>query len=187
MNGPKLEAVRAAFGAFAPSAQVQGVDVESGVSEQPVGYPEIILGATTRAARAAAAGECDFGVGIEDGLVELPGGDPSAPTHLNVGCAAVTDGVRTSIGFSSGFAYPPGCAEPALRDREPIGDLFDRFWRDARPQSGSASQGPTALSTGNIGKLSDGALPRSEYARHGVLCALVAFLQPDLYEANAGH
>jgi hypothetical protein len=24
-------------------------------------------------------------------------------------------------------------------------------------------------------------LPRAEYARHGVLCALVAFVQPDLY------
>lgn len=177
-NGPKLEAVRAAFGAFSPDAQVEGVAVESGVPEQPVGYAEIVRGARNRARRAAAAGSCDFAVGIEDGLVELPGGCEAPFAHVNVGCAAVTDGVRTAIGFSSGFAYPPACAETAAREREPIGDLFDRLWRSAR---GGAPGAPSALSTGNIGKLSDGALPRSEYARHGVLCALVAFLQPDLY------
>jgi len=37
---------------------------------------------------------------------------------------------------------------------------------------------------GNVGKLTAGVLPRSEYARHAVLCALVAFLNPDLYPAS---
>jgi non-canonical (house-cleaning) NTP pyrophosphatase len=45
---------------------------------------------------------------------------------------------------------------------------------------------PSALSTGNIGRLSNGVLPRAEYARHGVLCALVAFVQPDLYGFEEG-
>ena len=34
---------------------------------------------------------------------------------------------------------------------------------------------------GNVGKLTLGVLTRSEYARHAVLCALIAFLHPDLY------
>jgi non-canonical (house-cleaning) NTP pyrophosphatase len=34
---------------------------------------------------------------------------------------------------------------------------------------------------GNVGRLTLGVLPRAEYARHAVLCALVAFLHPDLY------
>jgi non-canonical (house-cleaning) NTP pyrophosphatase len=34
---------------------------------------------------------------------------------------------------------------------------------------------------GNVGKLTAGVLTRSEYARHAVLCALVAFVNPDLY------
>jgi non-canonical (house-cleaning) NTP pyrophosphatase len=102
---------------------------------------------------------------------------------LNIGCAAITDGERTSIGFSSAFAYPPDCWIPAVRDHEPIGKIFDRLWES---HGGDRSPTPSAGTVGNIGRLSDGVLPRAEYARHGVLCALVAFLQPDLYEFTDG-
>lgn len=187
MNAPKLEAVRAAFAAFAPQVQIDGVVVDSGVPEQPVGYDEIIRGARNRASLAAAASECDFGVGIEDGLVPLPTADCGATVnaHMNVGCAAVTDGQRTAIGFSSAFAYPLACLEPAVRERKPIGEIFDRLWQQREADS-SARGGPSASTSGNIGRLSGGVLSRSEYARHGVLCALVAFLQPDLYEIDPG-
>ena len=70
-----------------------------------------------------------------------------------------------------------------MRDREPIGAVFDRIW-EAR--SGESIAKPSALSVGNIGRLSGGVLPRAEYARHGVLCALVAFVQPDLYGFKEG-
>ncbi len=191
MNAPKLEAVRAAFAAFAPQVQIDGIAVASGVSDQPVGFEEIIRGARNRASLAAASSECDFGVGIEDGLVALPIPDSGSNPHMNIGCAAVTDGQRTAIGFSSAFAYPAACSVPAVRERAPIGDLFDQLWRQ-RGAAGSASANrdgtdvPSAITTGNIGRLSDGVLPRSEYARHGVLCALVAFLQPDLYAIDPG-
>jgi len=189
MNPPKLEAVRAAFAAFAPGVQIDGVDVDSGVPSQPVGYDEIIRGARNRAQLAAASSECDFGVGIEDGLVLLPASESGAMlnAHLNIGCAAVTDGRRTSIGFSSGFAYPPECADPAVHERLPIGEIFDRVWQQREASLADRAPDvrqtgvPSAISSGNIGRLSDGVLTRSEYARHGVLCALVAFLQPDLY------
>jgi len=157
---------------------VTGVAVASGVPEQPVGFAEIVRGARNRARAAAAAGACDFAVGIEDGLVEIAGAAGEPPEIVNIGCAAVSDGRRVSLGFSSGFAYPPGVAEPAARDRRPIGELFDDLWKERRGESGRL---PSARTTGNIGKLTLGALPREEYARHAVLCALVAFLHPDLY------
>jgi non-canonical (house-cleaning) NTP pyrophosphatase len=120
-----------------------------------------------------------LGIGIEDGLVPLPTGSSEGEVvHLNIGCVAITDGERTSIGFSSAFGYPPECSLPAVRDREPIGAAFDRLWEARR---GEPVTKPPALSTGNIGRLSEGVLPRAEYARHGVLCALVAFVQPDFY------
>jgi hypothetical protein len=62
-----------------------------------------------------------------------------------------------------------------VRDRAPIGALFDRFWQERR----SEATAPRAL--GNIGKLTLGVLPRSEYTRHAVLCALVALIHADLY------
>jgi len=179
VNEPKLAAVRSAIGAYAPDAKIEGVVVASGVPEQPVGFEEIIRGAHNRAAGAVSESPCDLGIGIEDGLVPLPTGGPEGGiVHLNIGCVAITDGERTSIGFSSAFGYPPECSIPAVRDREPIGAAFDRLWEAHR---GDSAAKPSALSTGNIGRLSNGVLPRAEYARHGVLCALVAFVQPDLY------
>jgi len=179
LNEPKLAAVRSAIGAYAPDAQIEGVAVPSGVPEQPVGFEEVIRGARNRAAGAIRGTACDLGIGIEDGLVPLPTGDPAGElAHLNIGCAAVTDGERTSIGFSSAFGYPVACSTSAVRDREPIGPAFDRYWESRR---GASAAIPSARSIGNIGRLTDGVLPRAEYARHGVLCALVAFAQSDLY------
>lgn len=179
-NEPKIEAVRAAIAPYTATARVEGIAVASGVSEQPVGLEEILRGARNRAQRAASAGGsgCDLGVGIEDGLLDLgalgvPGLEP-----VNIGCAAVTDGSRTSVGFSSAFPYPPQCTLRAIRDREPIGGLFDSLWAEVK---GEAASVPSARTQGNVGKLTLGVLPRSDYARHAVLCALVSFLHPDLY------
>jgi inosine/xanthosine triphosphatase len=179
INGPKLAAVRSALGAYAPDVTVEGVVVDSGVPEQPVGFDEIIRGARNRAAGAVSGCSYDLGIGIEDGLIPYPVAPSSGEiAHLNIGCVAITDGERNSIGFSSAFAYPPACSIQAANDRQPIGVVFDRLWEDRR---GESSRLPSALSTGNIGRLSNDVLPRAEYTRHGVLCALVAYLQPDLY------
>ena len=194
-NAPKIEAVRAALARLvgpeaAPVLRVEGVDVASGVAEQPVGFAEIARGARNRARAAAASGDCDIACGIEDGLVEIDGVGPEAssgPEIFNVGCAVVTDGTRESLGLSSGFAYPPGCAAPALTQRAAIGDLFDDLWRRYTGEeirtAESAEPGcvPSGRGIGNIGKLTLGALPRSEYASHAVVCALIRFLHPTLY------
>ena len=175
-NEPKLDAVRNAFSPYAPGVEVAGVDVPSGVPEQPVGWEEIVRGARNRARLARASEPCDLGVGLEDGLVALPDGEGEL-RHLNVGCAAIAHGERVWLGFSSGFAYPPGCTEPAVRDRAPIGSLFERFWEQRRGEA-------AARTLGNIGKLTLGVLPRSEYIRHAVLCALVALIHGDLYNGT---
>jgi inosine/xanthosine triphosphatase len=181
-NEPKLEAVRNALAPYAPEVEVAGVDVPSGVSEQPVGWEEIVRGARNRARLARASEPCDLGVGLEDGLVALPDGEGEL-RHMNVGCAAIAHGERVWLGFSSAFAYPPGCTEPAVRDRAPIGSLFDRLWEGRR--SGAPAP-PAARTVGNIGKLTLGVLPRSEYIRHAVLCALVALIHGDLYAGTGG-
>jgi inosine/xanthosine triphosphatase len=179
LNPPKIEGVRAAVAAYAPGARVDGASVESGVPDQPLGFDEIVAGARARAAAARVAADCDLAVGYEDGLVRLP---DAAGGWFNVGCAAVDDGSTVSLGFSSGFAYPPGCAERAAAGREPVGTLFDALWREHGREG--AGGPPSALSLGNVGRLSRGALPRAEYTRHAVLCALAPLLHPDLYAAR---
>jgi inosine/xanthosine triphosphatase len=178
-NEPKIEAVRSAIVAYAPGARVCGAEVSSGVPAQPVGFEEIVRGARNRAEAACEGGDCDLGVGIEDGLVALPRGVASAlDEHVNIGCAAISDGRCVSLGFSSAFAYPPAVSRPAVRYREPIGALFDRLWRERHHPFDRPAP---ARAAGNVGKLTAGVLPRSEYTRHAVLCALVAFVNPDLY------
>ena len=84
-NPAKVAAVRAALLPYAPQARVAGVDADSGVAEQPLGFEEISRGAGERARAALAAG-ADLGVGIEDGLVAI-------------GCAAdVTRGAGRHLG-----------------------------------------------------------------------------------------
>ena len=61
------------------------------------------------------------------------------------------------------------------------GGLFDSLW--ARRKGESAAL-PSARAMGNVGKLTLGVLPRSEYARHAVLCSLVSFIHPELYDAD---
>ena len=179
-NRPKLTAVERALAPFAPDAEVRGLEVASGVPEQPIGWHEIVAGARNRA-RGAASDSHELGVGIEDGLVPVPDAQ-GGERFVNVGCAALLYHGRTGLGFSAGFAYPPACSGPAVRDREPIGPLFDAFWREHR---GEAAPVPSGQTTGNVGKLTLGALPRSDYAQQAVLCALVELLHPDLYGAEA--
>jgi non-canonical (house-cleaning) NTP pyrophosphatase len=210
-NAAKLGAVRAGLGAFAPAVDdllLIGVEVASGVPDQPIGWSQIVRGARTRARAAFASGDCALGVGIEDGLVRLAGdGDApagSAPGRgpdevsagigavYNVGCAWLTDGEREGHGFSSAFAYPPDCLEPAFRDQAPIGDLFDALWRERRGDEGRAPGSPeppgpanpvpSGRQGGNIGLLTRSRLDRSAYGAQAVICALVPFLHTDLYD-----
>jgi len=178
-NPLKLQGVRTALTPFSRDVTIEGIAVESGVPEQPLGFEEIVEGARTRAEKAQRGGECDLGVGYEDGLVALPG---PAGGWFNIGCAAVSDGVRISLGLSSGFSYPPACSRQAVAERQPIGALFDRFWEQRR----ESPPAPEQLSVGNIGKLTRGALTRAEYTRHAVVCALTPFIHPDLYTGGGG-
>lgn len=178
-NPPKLAGVRAALAPFLPGLAVEAVATASGVSEQPLGFDEIARGARQRALGARSGDGGVLGVGYEDGLVQVPDGTGGS-LWMNVGCAVLTHPAGAALGLSSGFAYPPACVAPAVERREPIGEVFDHFFRARRP---TVERTPSALSVGNVGKLSCGALPRAEYTRHAVLCALVQLLHPDLYRA----
>lgn len=207
-NAAKLGAVRCALAAVLagdPSTLViSGVGTTSGVPEQPVGWDEIVAGARNRARAAHASSPCVLAVGIEDGLVELPGA-PSATSRaparasaaalpvadlgravFNVGCAWVTDGEREGVGFSSGFAYPPAAVASAFWNREPVGALFDALWQAHRPAAGldpgTSTAPPSGRQGGNIGQLTQGRLDRSAYGAQAILCALVPFLHVDLYD-----
>ena len=178
-NSAKREAVRLALARFFTRFELSEGPAPSGVSEQPVGFDEIISGARNRARVSFAGGGCDLAVGIEDGLVPMP---QLATGYVNLGCCVLYDGEHEAHGFSSGFEYPPACVNEAIGfERVPIGDAFDRLMRS---HGGEVVPGPFA---GNIGRLTRGVLTRAEYGSHAVICALVRFLHPDLYGEETRH
>jgi non-canonical (house-cleaning) NTP pyrophosphatase len=149
-NGAKLEAVRAAFASFQASGCILDlipVEVESGVSEQPIGFQQIRDGARNRARAAFEGSDAVLAVGIEDGLMRLSDHpieeasaialDEGGDVYYNVGCAWLTDGEREGHAFSAAFSYPRACSDPAIRDQLPIGDLFDTLWRAKRAAESS--------------------------------------------------
>ena len=184
-NPAKLGAVQDAFRSFTRAGvevELVPVGVASGVAEQPIGWDEIVCGARNRARAALDSGDCALAVGIEDGLVRMAEQRESAAFY-NVGCAWLTDGEREGHGFSSAFAYPPECLEPAIRDQAPIGDLFDELWQKHRAGGpGPAKAAASGRQGGNIGMLTQNRLDRSAYGAQAVICALVRFLHTDLYD-----
>ncbi|MEI8232300.1 MAG: inosine/xanthosine triphosphatase [bacterium] len=70
-NPVKVMAVEEAFKRYYPDCKVNGVEVKSGVAEQPRGEQETMDGARNRSK--AALGDNAFGVGLEGGVCEIEG------------------------------------------------------------------------------------------------------------------
>ena len=177
-NAAKLEAVRLALGAFLDGLEIEGVEVDSGVDAQPLGFDEIAQGARNRARAAWGSGNCRLACGIEDGLVPA---SVVSTGWLNIGAAALYDGREFALGFTAGFEYPPDCVAAATAvPRTPIGDAFDaRF----EPPSGWPASVPGG---GNIGALTGNRLTRAHYGAQAVTCAYLRFLHPTLYAEESG-
>ena len=173
LNSAKLEAVRQGLAPFFEVVAVEGHEAQSGVSEQPLGLEEILRGARARAHQSYAAGNCEMGAGIEDGLVHVPG---TAAGYMNVGACVLFDGNQESVGLSAGFEYPSACVAAATGpERVPVGKAFDAVFR---PPPGWDDPGPGA---GNIGRLTAGVITRIDYGAQAVTCAFVPRLHPSLY------
>lgn len=73
MSPIKLASIREACRKAGLACAVRGVATESGVPAQPVGYAEMLAGATRRAKEAQAAHPANIAVGIENGIEETGG------------------------------------------------------------------------------------------------------------------
>lgn len=104
-NPVKIDAVERTLESYEPT--VIAVDVDSGVREQPWSIEETVTGAETRARRALAATDADYGVGLEGGVTRLEG----VPGLSLIMWGAVTDGTRTERGSGPTLRLPDGVAE----------------------------------------------------------------------------
>lgn len=167
-NPVKQRASLAAFQRVFPEGafSVRGIDVESGVSNQPMSKSETLQGAVNRAANARAAQpESDYWIGIEGGIEQTP---------LGMSCFAWVqvlgrDG-RVGCGQTAVFFLPREVAE-LVHDGLELGEADDKVFGRVNSKQGN----------GAIGLLTDDAVNREAYYVQAVIMALVPFKNPQLH------
>ena len=113
-NRIKIEATKEAFEHFYKNVVVIGVSINN-LQAQPITLHGTVNGAVTRAREAIEKiKDADLGVGIEAGLMEIPG----INTYLNVQFAAIVDrNNKLTIGSSPAFQLPDEVAKMVLVER----------------------------------------------------------------------
>ena len=170
-NPVKLKAVATAFAAMLPDtpAEIIGVNVDSGVSDQPRGDDETRRGARQRADNARkTAPDADFWVGLEGGVDEF--GD-SLLTFAWMSIASA-DGRRGET-RSVGLPLPPAIKLLVDEGLE-LGDANDRVFGTVN----SKHQG------GAFGLLTDGRYTRESVYVEALCVALVPLINP-IYSRSA--
>ena len=177
-NATKLAAAEQGFAALlqrraGQRLEVRGVAAASGVAAQPMGDAQTRLGARNRALGAlAAAGGCDYALGLEGGCSEehgelvcfawvcvvRAGGGPGAPQ-------------REACARSASFALPRAVAG-LVRGGMELGAADDAVFGRTGSKHGE----------GAVGLLTRGAITRTSYYAHAVTCALVPFISAEHFE-----
>lgn len=164
-NPAKLEPVRLVFAEIFPELEIRGVEVPSGVRDQPVGYEETVLGAENRARAALAQPGASWGLGLEAGV--------EFNTHgswlFNIAVVLRADG-RRGMARGGSVLLPPVVGE-RLRAGQELGQVMDDL----------VGQKDTKKGSGAVGILTLSRIERVEFWRHTIELALPPFLRPELY------
>lgn len=121
-NPVKVQATKNVLEKIYDDLEVDAVEVNSGVPDQPIGLDQTIEGAINRAKGSYSHG-CDLGVGIESGLLKTP---HTITGYVDLQWCAIHDGEKITLGVSAGFEYPPSVVEEVLKGRE-VGDVMDQL------------------------------------------------------------
>ncbi|KAG2441628.1 hypothetical protein HXX76_003248 [Chlamydomonas incerta] len=183
-NPVKVDAVDKALRQVFPELGivVRGHAAPSGVPDQPHGDEETLAGARNRVAalsdiiNAGGSGDgildCDLVVAIEGGVGPAGLGQAGILECFAWVCAMDPHTGAESTARSASFALPQPLTDLLLGPQAmELGHADDAVF--GRKRSGRGS--------GTIGRLSNGVLDRTEFHVHAVICALLPWLQPQLY------
>ncbi len=161
-NRSKLLAVKKAW-ILLGDAEIIGVGVDSGVSEQPIGLQEILEGALNRAVSAYEIMGGDYSVGIEAGYLYL-----DDKVLLDVQAVVVMDDKKkVTLGLSPSFQVPQKAIEYSS-----LGEYMSHI-------SGRKN---INREIGAIGYFTKGTITRTDLTYSAVVMALVPRLNPEYYE-----
>lgn len=164
-NPVKIEAAREGFRVMFPDLtfEIQGVEATSGVSEQPFGDEETLLGAHQRALNAQTPA-ADYTVGIEGGVAEM-GDDLMAFAWVVV----ISRDGKVGKAKSGAFILPEEVSILVKAGME-LGHADDRVF----------GQENSKQRNGSIGLLTGDVITRTTYYAPAVMMALIPFKNPHL-------
>ncbi len=143
-------------------SQVQAVSTSSGVSNQPLSLQETTQGAKNRAKNAFSSLACNYGVGIESGLMEAHN---TQTGFLHVCICSIFDGERFYTGLSTGFELPHKILRLIIDEKMDL--------TQACLHSGISANKNLGSQEGMIGILTKGRIDRKEYSKQCVIAALL--------------
>ena len=167
-NPAKIKAARVAFQKVWPKKKfkIVGVDVKSGVSNQPMSDTESIKGARNRAKLSMEKTGADFGVGIEGGIHKVVG------KYFDSGWVVVVNKKgEEGVGSSLRMETPPKAVKLVLEKGMELGHIDDLLFKTKNSKTG----------LGHFGLMTDGVLNRSDAYVQGVISALSRFIRPELF------
>jgi inosine/xanthosine triphosphatase len=179
-NGAKIRGVQAAFAGLqqvlhAPSLtapETWSCQVDTGISEEPWGFPMTIQGAQNRAQAAytalgsvtAAPDQIALGIGVESGFIDVA---PATFTCYNFDICALFDGQHYYLGISPGFEYPRRLVRNIFLHRQPFQTARQYITTTADVEQ----------QAGLVGVLAGGHIDRPEMTRLATHLALIRYLQ----------
>ncbi|UCC18895.1 MAG: inosine/xanthosine triphosphatase [Promethearchaeota archaeon] len=181
LNPTKVNAVNQAFSRYFKQYKVYNIKAESKVVRQPIGLNMIIEGAINRARyslkfliNAKRIKSSIYGVGIEAGLAEVP---KSRTGFMDFQfCAIINENNQISLGSGIGFEYPQFVINQILNDKDTeIGDIIGNLAKNENLKN----------ELGAISFLSKNVITRTEILTHAVICALLPFINKEVYNSNA--
>ncbi len=161
-NPVKIKAVENSAGKIWPGVEVVGVDVVSGVSDQPKSREEAIRGATNRARSALQKEDSDIGIGLE-GCIE----DSEFGMFLSGWVVAIKREGEVGIGGGGNLLLPEKIASELRKGKE-LGPVMDEFLGDYN----------TKQKQGAVGTLTNNLISRTESFEKSIIFALVKFINP---------
>ena len=170
-NPVKLESVRVGFGRIFvhEGFTVEGCQVQSGVSNQPLSDEETLQGARNRVIAAMREKpNADYWVGIEGGIASIAG-DLAAFAWIVVRSPTLTGKSRTGT-----FVLPEPVSILIQQGKE-LGEADDLVFQKQNSKQAN----------GAIGLLTNGVIDRTTLYAEAVVLALVPFVNPGMYPADA--
>ena len=165
-NPTKIEPVEKVFQHHFKNVKAVGVNVKSGISNQPRSSDEMFKGALNRAKRALAKVKgANYGVGIEGGIHKYSYG------HFENSIVVIVNKKGDiGIGASAGLVLPPKILAKIDQGKN-LEEAVDELFGTKKIGEG----------IGMFGVFTKGVVTRSEGVRHGVAFALARFLHKNLY------